>query len=109
MRTPRNGTGGAARPRPACRPAPPSGRRHGGTGPAGLASQTTCSVAERRVVLHRWGRPGTNAGGVGVALGVAAYLAGPWFAAAAGWLAGFATTLDVQAAVAFRRLLGLGS
>ena len=54
-------------------------------------------------------RPLLLAAGVGVALGVAAYLAGPWFAAAAGWLAGFAATLGVQAAVAFRRLLGLGS
>src|SRR5262249_55740387 len=53
-------------------------------------------------------RPLLLAAGVGVALGVAAYLAGPWFAAVAGWLAGFATTLGVQAAVAFRRLLGLG-
>src|SRR5262249_8894359 len=53
-------------------------------------------------------RPLLLAAGVGVALGVAAYLAGPWFAAAAGWLAGFAATLGVQAAVAFRRLLGLG-
>ena len=43
--------------------------------------------------------PLRNAAGVGVALGVTAYLAGPWFAAAAGWLAGFAATLGVQAAV----------
>jgi len=54
-------------------------------------------------------RPLLLAAGVGVALGVAAYLAGPWCAAAAGWLAGFAATLGVQAAVAFRRLLGLSS
>jgi hypothetical protein len=39
----------------------------------------------------------------------AAYFVGPWFAAGAGWLAGFTTTLGVQAAVAFRRLLGLSS
>jgi hypothetical protein len=43
-----------------------------------------------------------------VAVGVTAYLAGPWFAAFAGWLAGFTATLGVQAAIAFRRLLGLG-
>jgi hypothetical protein len=34
-------------------------------------------------------------------------MAGPWFAAAAGWLAGFTATLGVQAAVAVRRLVGL--
>ena len=55
------------------------------------------------------GATGANATGVGVTLGAAAYLAGPWFAAFAGWLAGFATTPGVQAAVAFRRLLGLSS
>src|SRR5262249_33014956 len=54
-------------------------------------------------------RPLLLAAGVGVALGVAASVAGPWFAAAAGWLAGFATTLGVQAAVAFRRLIGLST
>ena len=64
---------------------------------------------EGQVAFHRWDRSGANTGGVGVALGVAAYPAGPRFAAAAGWLAGFATTLGVQAAVAFRRLLALSS
>ena len=60
------------------------------------------------MVFHRWGRSGANAADVGVAPSVTAYLAGPWFAAAAGWLTGFSATLGVQAAVAFRRLLGLG-
>ena len=62
-----------------------------------------------QVVSHRWGHSGANAAGVGVAVGVTAYLAGPWFAAAAGWLAGFAATLGVQAGLAFRRLLGLSN
>ena len=53
-------------------------------------------------------RPLLLAAGVGVAVGVTAYMAGPWFAAVAGWLAGFTATLGVQAAIAFRRLLGLG-
>jgi hypothetical protein len=44
-------------------------------------------------------------GVVGLA-GLGAYLAGPWVAAAAGWLAGFVTTLAVQAGLALRRLLG---
>ena len=69
------------------------------------------AVADKVRACCRLARPDTRplllAAGVGVALGVAAYLAGPWFAAAAGWLAGFATTLGVQAAVAFRRLLSL--
>ena len=70
-------------------------------------------LAEKAKACCRLVRPHTRplllAAGVGVALGVTAYLAGPWFAAAAGWLAGFVTTLGVQAAVAFRRLLGLTS
>ena len=64
---------------------------------------------EGQVVFHRWGRSGANAAGVGVALGVTAYTAGSWFAAVAGWLAGFAATLGLQAAVAFRCLLGVSS
>jgi|SRR5579884_1671542 len=43
--------------------------------------------------------------GVGLACGVAGYFAGPWCAAGAAWVAGFATTLGVQAALACRRLL----
>lgn len=47
--------------------------------------------------------------GVGVAIGVTAFFAGPYFAAAAGGLAGFTTALGVQAAIAFRRLMGFGN
>jgi hypothetical protein len=73
-----------------------------------------CSVlVDKAKACCRLVRPHTRplllAAGVGVALGVTAYFAGPWFAACAGWLAGFAATLGVQAAVAFRRLLGLTS
>jgi hypothetical protein len=42
--------------------------------------------------------------GVGLASGVGAYFAGPYVAAAAGWLSGFATTISVQAALAWERL-----
>jgi hypothetical protein len=71
-----------------------------------------CGVlADKAKACCRLVRPHTRplllAAGVGVALGVTAYLAGPWFAAVTGWLAGFTATLGVQAAVAFRRLLGL--
>jgi hypothetical protein len=72
-----------------------------------------CGVlADKAKACCRLARPHTRplllAAGVGVALGVTAYFAGPCFAAGAGWVAGFAATLGVQAAVAFRRLLGLG-
>jgi len=43
--------------------------------------------------------------GVGAAAGVGAYFAGPYVAAAAGWLAGVLSTLAVQAGVALRRTL----
>jgi hypothetical protein len=42
--------------------------------------------------------------GVGALVGVGAFFAGPYVAAAAGWLGGFVSTLAVQAGVAFRRL-----
>src|SRR5262249_21488830 len=68
------------------------------------------AVAEKAKACCRLVRPHTRplllAAGVGVAVGVTAYLAGPWFAAVAGWLAGFTATLGVQTALAFRRLLG---
>jgi hypothetical protein len=43
--------------------------------------------------------------GVGTLAGVAAYFAGPWLSAMAGWLAGFAATVAVQAGMAMRRAL----
>jgi len=71
------------------------------------------ALADKAKACCRMVRPHTKplllAAGVGVAVGVTAYLAGPWFAAAAGWLAGFAATLGVQAGLAFRRLLGLSN
>jgi hypothetical protein len=42
--------------------------------------------------------------GVGVAAGVATYLAGPWLGVAAGWLSGFAVSLAVQARNALHKL-----
>ena len=52
-------------------------------------------------------KPLLLAAGIGVAAGAAAFFAGPWFAAAAGCLAGFATTISVQSAIAFRRLVNI--
>lgn len=52
-------------------------------------------------------RPLVIAAGVGMAAGAMAYFAGPLFAAGAGCLAGFVSTLGIQAAIAFRRLVGM--
>jgi hypothetical protein len=45
------------------------------------------------------------AGGIGVTVGAAAYLAGPWLSAAAGGVGGFAVSLAVQLGLTLRRLL----
>ena len=45
--------------------------------------------------------------GVGAAAGVAAYFAGPWVAAGAGWVVGFGTALAVQARRALKGVLAL--
>jgi hypothetical protein len=45
------------------------------------------------------------AGGIGVTVGAAAYLAGPWLSAAAGGVGGFAASLAVQLGLTLRRLL----
>ena len=43
---------------------------------------------------------------VGVVAGAGAYCGGPYVAAFAGWLAGFTTTLTVQAGIWLRRTFG---
>jgi hypothetical protein len=43
--------------------------------------------------------------GMGAAAGVGVFFAGPWVAAASGWLAGVLSTAAVQAGVALRRTL----
>ena len=45
--------------------------------------------------------------GVGVTAGVALYFAGPWAAAASGWVVGFGTALTVQARRALRGVVAL--
>jgi hypothetical protein len=55
-------------------------------------------------VLRRLWRPLLIALGAGLLVGVAAYLAGPWLCTAAGGVAGFTTSLAVQARQALRRL-----
>jgi len=42
--------------------------------------------------------------GIGMAIGLAAWLAGPWLSALAGGIGGFTTTLAVQAGLWLRRV-----
>jgi hypothetical protein len=67
-------------------------------------SRWTASLLSRVRVLGRFKRQLLLSAGVGVAAGVVSYFAGPYVAAAAGWLGGFLTTIGVQAALAWERL-----
>ena len=73
---------------------------------ASAARRVWAGVLTLKCLARRFRRPVLVALGVGSAAGVLAYFAGPWAAAAAGWLSGFVTTLAVQAGVALRKLLG---
>jgi hypothetical protein len=69
----------------------------------GLRAARTGACAVGRFVGRLW-RPLLIAVGIGGVVGVAAYLLGPWLSTAAGGLAGFTTSLAVQARRAVRRL-----
>jgi hypothetical protein len=56
--------------------------------------------------LRRFQVPLLTAIGVGAAVGTAAYFAGPYVAAVTGWVAGFAATILVQAALWLRQTAG---
>jgi hypothetical protein len=56
--------------------------------------------------VHKLRRPLLIAVGVGGVVGVGAYLFGPWLCTAFGGLAGFTTSLAVQARNYLRRSLG---
>lgn len=58
-----------------------------------------------RNLVHHFRAPLLAACGVGVVIGLAAYCAGPWLGAAAGWVGGFFATLAVQARNSLRGLL----
>jgi hypothetical protein len=73
-----------------------------------LAGVKPVARAAWGLVRHYRG-PLLTAGGVGVAIGLAAFWAGPWLGAAAGWVGGFATTLAVQARNSIRSLLTTSS
>ncbi|HEV3262760.1 MAG TPA: hypothetical protein VG013_38345, partial [Gemmataceae bacterium] len=68
------------------------------------AKASAAGFVERFQALRRFKRPLLIALGVGTVAGVGVYFAGPYVAAAAGWLGGFVTTLAVQAGLAFKRL-----
>lgn len=72
----------------------------------GGARRAVVATGDRLGVLVRFRVPLLLAAGMGTAVGVGAYFAGPWAAAGAGWLAGFATSLALQAWAALRRTLG---
>jgi hypothetical protein len=57
-----------------------------------------------RFVGRLW-RPLVIALGIGAVVGVGAYVLGPWLATAAGGLAGFTTSLAVQAGTRLRQSL----
>jgi hypothetical protein len=67
-------------------------------------SQWTCKLVSRLKVLGQFKRPLLLSCGVGLVAGVGAYFAGPYVAALAGWLSGFATMISVQTALAWERL-----
>jgi hypothetical protein len=64
-----------------------------------------CLRSGGRFVGRLW-RPLLIAVGIGAVVGMGAYLLGPWLSTAAGGLAGFTTSLAVQARVALRQALG---
>jgi superoxide dismutase len=67
-------------------------------------NQWTSKLLLRCRVFSQFKRQLLCSMGVGLLAGVGAYFAGPYVAAAAGWLSGFATTIGVQLAVAWKRL-----
>jgi hypothetical protein len=69
----------------------------------GLRAARTGVCAGGRFVGRLW-RPLLIAVGIGGIVGVGAYLLGPWLSTAAGGLAGFTTSVAVQARMALRRL-----
>jgi hypothetical protein len=71
----------------------------------GLRAARTGVCAGGRFVGRLW-RPLLIAVGIGGVVGVSAYLLGPWLSTAAGGLAGFTTSLAVQARMALRQALG---
>jgi hypothetical protein len=72
----------------------------------GGARRIVAATRDRVRTVARFKVPLLLAVGVGTTVGIGAYFAGPCVAAAVGWLAGFATSLALQAWAALRRTLG---
>jgi hypothetical protein len=72
---------------------------------AGVGVAWNCLRGVGRFVVRLW-RPLLIALGIGAVVGVGAYLLGPWLSTAAGGLAGFTTSLAVQATQALRAAAG---
>jgi hypothetical protein len=71
----------------------------------GLRAARMGVCAGGRFIGRLW-RPLLIALGIGAVVGVGAYLLGPWLSTAAGGLAGFTTSLAVQARMTLRQALG---
>jgi hypothetical protein len=64
------------------------------------------AVRQQLEMVRPHAKPLLVAAGVGVLVGVLAYLAGPWLSALGSAVGGFVTTLAVQAGFWFRRTMG---
>ena len=73
----------------------------------GTAKRCATTVCNTLALLRPFRAQLLTALGVGVAAGVGAYFAGPWVAAASGWVVGFGTALAVQARRALKGVLAL--
>jgi hypothetical protein len=73
----------------------------------GGARRVAFATHDRLGIVVRFRVPLLLALAAGTIAGTAAYFAGPWAAAGLAWLAGFITTLTVQAGLALRRLLAV--
>jgi hypothetical protein len=69
-----------------------------------VRSQASGLLQQARM-LGRFRNQVLIAAGVGMTVGAAAYMAGPWLSAAAGGIGGFAASLAVQLGMSLRRLL----
>jgi hypothetical protein len=70
----------------------------------GARSQASGLLQQARL-LGRFRNQMLVAAGIGMTVGVMAYMAGPWLSAAAGGVGGFAASLAVQLGLSLRRLL----
>jgi hypothetical protein len=75
----------------------------------GGARRAAVATRDRLGVVVRFRVPLLLALAAGTLAGTAAYFAGPWVAAGMAWLAGFVTTVTVQAGLSLRRRLAVSS